>query len=349
MNYQFNMGIWNAVFAVPNDLVDKHIKLAEKEHLKVILWMLRHASEPFSLNQLALDLAITADAAEEALLYWVDRQMIQVCGNDIAAASSAATIPVAKASNMPVVSDDSAEVPASEPPVAQQKPIESEPPVHRKPKRLPKPDSMYIATRINASSELQYLIQEIESILGKALSPALSSVVVAAYEDYALPAEVIIMLIHYVKNVGKTSTSYIDSVARDWSESQIFSLEAAEDKLKELNSKRQAWKRIETLIGVFHRSPSKREEEAADRWLNQWHIQDELLSEAYERCVDQTGKFSIPYINKILEKWYKSGIKTLSDIQTLEKRKAQPAKKEKSYDLDELDDLSFFNPPEDIS
>ena len=39
MEYSVNFGIWNGVFAVPNVIVDEHIKLAGATQLKVILWM----------------------------------------------------------------------------------------------------------------------------------------------------------------------------------------------------------------------------------------------------------------------------------------------------------------------
>ena len=42
MEYRLHMGPWNSVFAVPTALVDRYLKLAGKEQLQVLLWMLRH-------------------------------------------------------------------------------------------------------------------------------------------------------------------------------------------------------------------------------------------------------------------------------------------------------------------
>ncbi len=36
----------------------------------------------------------------------------------------------------------------------------------------------------------------------------------------------------------------------------------------------------------------------------------DMIREAYERCVNATGKLSLHYMNKILERWHKAGITT---------------------------------------
>ena len=46
-----------------------------------------------------------------------------------------------------------------------------------------------------------------------------------------------------------------------------------------------------------------------------------LLSAAYERCVDNTGKFNVNYINKVLEGWRKNGVRNLQELEELETKK----------------------------
>lgn len=88
----------------------------------------------------------------------------------------------------------------------------------------------------------------------------------------------IVMILHYAKDVGKTGTAYIESVARDWAQSNIFTLEAAEEKLQELSERRLAWGRVESAAGLSRRSPSKKEEDAAFRWVKEWKFSQEMLS-----------------------------------------------------------------------
>ena len=53
MDYILHMGAWNSVFAVPTSLVDRYLKLAGKEQLQVLLWMLRHGGEAVAPETLA--------------------------------------------------------------------------------------------------------------------------------------------------------------------------------------------------------------------------------------------------------------------------------------------------------
>ena len=70
MDYRLDIGMWNQVFAVPCALVDRHLKLAGKEQLQVLLYALRHAGEGFTPEGLAGDLGMTAEEALDGLEYW---------------------------------------------------------------------------------------------------------------------------------------------------------------------------------------------------------------------------------------------------------------------------------------
>ena len=176
----------------------------------------------------------------------------------------------------------------------------------------------------------------------------MASTLLTICDDYGLPVEVVVMLLHYAKNVGRTGTAYIDSVARDWAASGVFTLEAAEQKLRELDEHQQAWAKVQSAAGMPRRSPSKKEEEAAYRWVYQWKFTVEMLTAAYERCVDNTGKFSAGYINKILEGWHRSGVRNLRELEQLEARKREDRGSGKSYDIEELERMSFFDLPEEL-
>ena len=102
------------------------------------------------------------------------------------------------------------------------------------------------------------------------------------------------MLLHYAKEVGKTGTAYIDSVARDWAESNIFTLEAAERKLQDLSQRRLAWGMVEAAAGCRSAPPPRRRRRRAFRWVYQWGFSREMLSAAYDRCADNTGNSAPP-------------------------------------------------------
>ena len=212
------------------------------------------------------------------------------------------------------------------------------------PKRMPKPDGVFIAERISQSQEIAFLMQESQQILGRPLSPGLSSTLLLLHDDYGLPADVILMLLQYVKSRGKDNTSYIETVGRNWSSENILSHQMAEEKLRKLDEIAGAWRVIEQTVGIIHRSPSTREEQYANRWILEWKFSASMVREAYERCVNATGKLSMSYMNRILERWQKEGVFTPEQAALEQDGKTKPVQNGKepaTYDIEEFERLSF--------
>lgn len=325
MEYRLHMGPWNSVFAVPTALVDRYLKLAGKEQLQVLLWMLRHGGEAFSPEALAQELALDQDAVLDALDYWQQEGLLASREGQLTPAAQP------EAPQAPAVPQAPARAPGLPPK-----------------RRLVRPDTQHLAARMGESEEIRFLMQEAQATFGKTISPAMAATLLAMCDDYGLPVEVVVMLLHYAKDVGKTGTAYLDSVARDWAESGVFTLEAAEKKLQELEEHRQAWAKVQSAAGLPRRAPSRKEEDAAYRWVYQWKFTGEMLRAAYERCVDNTGKFNISYINKILEGWHKQGARNLQEVEMLEAKKKEEREQGTSYDIDQLEKMSFFDLPEEL-
>ena len=314
MEYRLDLGPWEGVFAVPCSLVDRHLKLAGKEQLQALLWALRHAGESFSPKDLAAALGVSVDAAQDAIDYWIGQGVLSGEGGSLRPQPEAAPAPAA--------------APEPSPPTP--------------PRRLPKPDALYLAQRRRESQEVRQLLEEAQSLLG-ILSPAMTSTILAAHDDYGLPAPVLVMLLQYVKKAGKANARYIDSMARDWADSGVLTPDAADRKLQELDARRLAWDRVSAAAGLDRRSPSKREAEAAFRWVAQWRFSDAMLAAAYEECVDHTGKFSVAYLDKIFTRWRREGIATPADLDREDRKKAQAREAKKTYDTDEIEEMSFFD------
>lgn len=324
MGYMLNMGAWSSVFAVPGALVDRYIKAADGDQLKVILWLLRNSGRTYSAEEIAEAVGIRAQNAENAVGYWVQNGLLQQQDG----ALTTALLPAAQETE-----------PAKAPEAPPMRPAAA-------PRRMLRPDGVYISERVETSPPIRRLVEESEAMLGKTLSPALSGTLIQAHEDYGLPCEVILMLVAYANKIGRANTSYIESTVRNWADSNILSIEAAEEKLRELDETAVAWKRCERAFGMTsRRAPSKNESQYAHRWVCEWNMPDELLNEAYNRCVDNTGKVNMKYIHAILESWHNAGIRTLKDA--IDEKLAAEARREQkrgpSYDLEEYEKYDIFS------
>ncbi len=336
MEYRLDIGMWNQVFAVPCALVDRHLKLAGKEQLQVLLYALRHAGEGFTPEGMAEALGMAAEEALDGLEYWCGRGLLNKVGQEL----------------LPVPQDEGASGEGEASPDQEAAGEKGELPPK---KRMVRPDGGHLTARLAESDGVRFLMQEAEAALGKTISPAMSSLLLTITDDYGLPVEVTVMLLNYAREVGRVGTSYIDSVARDWAESEIFSLEAAEEKLQQLTKARLAWGKVSAAAGLPKRSPSKSEEERACRWVYDWGFSQEMLEAAYETCADHTGKFSAAYMDKVLTKWRQAGVADRGGLERY--RQAAAAKKDstgsagsagKSYDISELEQLSGLRLPDKL-
>ena len=69
MKFSINLGTWNSVFAVPTQVVDQHLKLAGGVHLKVLLWLLRHAGTEVDIADISKTLGIGTADIKDAMQY----------------------------------------------------------------------------------------------------------------------------------------------------------------------------------------------------------------------------------------------------------------------------------------
>lgn len=331
MEYSVHFGVWNSVFAVPTAVVDQHIRLAGALQLKVLLWILRHSGTPFTAEHIAEAVGANSADVRDAMQYWVITGIL--CEEPAKFEN-----PEHQANNSTLT--NSAQMQQS----ASQK-------ANLPPRRLPKPDNAFIAKRSAESEEISVILQEAQTILGRALSPGLSSGLVMLHDDYGLPVDVILMLLQYAKSRNHDNTSYIESVGKSWAAEGITSHERAEQKLRLLDEISSAWRRLQSILCIDRRSPSLKEEQFALTWISEWHFTDAMIREAYNRCIDATGKMKLSYMNKVLENWHQKGISTpeaaaleqISGKNKTSKKTSSP--RNTTYDLDALKEMDMMSLP----
>lgn len=336
MDIKINLGSWNSVFAVPCDVVDKHIKLAGAAQLKVLLWILRNAGKNFTADDIASDLSMHRADVKDCVQFWKIAGLISINESEIVPGEA---------------KPDLKPLPEKEPVI---------PPVQQRPQsRAQRPDSDFVAKRINGDLEIAGLMQEAELILGRPLSGGDTSTLLMLHDTDGLPASVILMLLQFAVSSGKSSIRYIEKVGISWAAEEIFSVELAEQKITEINNKKSAWNKVSACFGIINSgAPTKAQVEYADRWLNEYKMPIELLKEAYEICVNTKGQYNLKYIDGIIKKWDANGIRDLSSLQRLREQKSsarisdkkQPTQNEqnghwqnKSFDLSEIEGKDIFS------
>ena len=293
MNYLINPKAFSAVFTVPAAVADKHLKLARGEHIKVLLYIMRNMSVNPNNAEIAAATGLSEYVVAEALLYWEGAGIL---------------MPVGKPA-------EKAEVKA--------------PAV----KQNAKPDRADVARRGAEDEKIRYLLTETQMKLGRNLKSNESSTLVWLYDDLGLDVSLILMIVQYAAAHGKARIGFIESTATDWVNRGIGTIAAADKELNQMAMSEQAWGIVCSAFGFGKRKPSKNELKLSLMWVDEWKMSREMLTAAYNACVDGISKFDMKYVSKILENWHEKGYKTPDDI---EEKKNSGGEKESfaAYDID---------------
>ena len=74
--YKVNPGSYASVFVLPTQVADKHLRMAGKAQLKVLLWLFRNPNTAFDLDVISRDTGIPKDEIDDAMLYWIDAGVV---------------------------------------------------------------------------------------------------------------------------------------------------------------------------------------------------------------------------------------------------------------------------------
>lgn len=289
MEYSLNAGEWNKVFAVPSSVVDKYIKIASGNALKLLLYLTRHGGESFTAEILRAELGFEElGELEDAALFWVQRGIISAKNSKNALSLAAANVISEKPNPTETI------------------PERRSPVVKAKPSVISNGD---IGRSIKASPEMKMLFDEAEKMFGRPLKPIERQTVAQLTEHFGLPCDVSLMLLGYCHKVDKLKPAYISSVAENWANEEITTVKLADEKIKALEKQSSVEEKICAAMGITSK-PSVSMREFIKTWAVDAGFSEEMIMLAYDKTLDSAGKWSAPYASKILEGWHAAAITT---------------------------------------
>lgn len=303
MKYSLNAGEWNSVFAVPSSVVDKYIKLAGGNSLKLLLFLLRHGGEEFSEERLNAELGFRERGElEDAALFWIQRGIIRFDNGAENGLVSAAESP-----ETAVTVTETADKP--------------------KTRIAPKPVSVSsgeVASRISSDKEIEMLFAEAERLYAHPLRQRENQLVISLVDHYGLPVGVALMLLNYCFKAGKTSPSYIQTVAADWSEEEINTIELANARILSLEKQNGVEDRLREAMEMTTKLSVKMRR-YIQTWTD-WGFDEKMIMLAYEKTIDQIKEWKPEYANKILESWKSEGISSPDAAEQAAQQRKQTVK-----------------------
>ncbi len=178
------------------------------------------------------------------------------------------------------------------------------------PRELPRVQPTIILEE--TGEDFRAMVAEIQRITGKVVNQPLLVVLYNMAENLHFSHEMIVQMVAYCSSINKFSARYLETVSLDWYDNGITTFELAEQKIRELENYRKLETRLKRAFGITTNFSAKQREMIAG-WVAMG-LSEELILEAYNRCMDAKNQMSFNYINKILENWNKAGYKKVSDI-----------------------------------
>lgn len=267
---------------VANRFIDEYMAGASGEYVKVYLYLLRHQKECPEAAAVAEALHYTEGDVRRAVAYW---EKAGVLGRQ---------------------EKKRAASPAGQAPEAEDKgPAQPKAPVYSK----------EAASRLAEDEDFAQLLYIAQKYMNKVFTQRECQIFAYLYGELKLSAELLEYLVEYCVQNGHTSIRYMETVAINWHQRGLVTLEAAKACSAEFNKESFA---VMKAFGLNDRRPGAVEKQFIETWFGTYGFTKDVVLEACNRTIEKTHTPSFPYADKILSEWKKAGVKNLADVEDLD-------------------------------
>ena len=337
MGLGYKNNINTAITAVSNTFIDEYMGTASGEYVKVYLYLLRHAGESVEIPDIADALNHTEADVRRALAYWERAGVLAPEKEETVVSESAVT-----RENMPDTGymapesrrnygDTDVEGRMPEETMADngKQPQSSDRGMAKQQSGTPDiPDagnSYDRMKRLSADEEFSALLYAVQQYLGKTFSAIECEKFAYFYDVLHMSCELLEYLAEYCAEGGHTSIRYIEKVALNWYQAGIHTRDEAREHSTRYSKDTSA---VMKAFGIMGRNAGTAEQEFMRRWFKEFGFDAAIVTEACNRTLTATGAASFPYADKILTGWKENGVRTLQDVEALDKlRQEKQAKK----------------------
>lgn len=197
-------------------------------------------------------------------------------------------------------------------------------------------DNEEIANAMDGDGGFRAIVSFSTDKLEKQLNRNDLNTLYALYDYYGMSPDLVCGIVEYCVSIGKRNLSYIFNTAVTMQADGIGSYEALEGYLKAKRTADGKAGRFRRLCGIGNRELTTKERMFTDRWFGEMRLNFDLVKYAYEITVNNTGEVALPYMSKILEKWYAKGIKTVEEATACQEQKPKKATGGDDPEIEEL-------------
>ncbi len=269
--------------SVPNAFIKKYFPVAPATYINLFIYLLmlsQKKEELSGLEKICRTSAMSESEITAALNYWENKGLLVISRH----------FDVITGINLNL------------------KPLLSEDEEHRL-----SPSEVKTLAENNNDTQMSFYIAD--KYLGHPLSNFEIGTLSYIIDELDFSFELFEYLLDYCVSKGHRSIRYIERIALSWHEKGIRSVEEAKEYASE-------WSKIHFKVlkafGISNRNPTKKECEYIDKWYKTYCFSLDIISEACQKTLMNTGRQRFDYADSILKKWHEAGVKTLSEIKALD-------------------------------
>lgn len=319
--FKVNPKIYASMFSIPTDIVDKGLKFASGEQIKVILCIFRNPEA--DLESLEKKTGLSKNQIQECVEYWAQSGVL--------------------------VTENKEKAPKTEKELVKAESVKAPLPQIR----YTKPTQEEINKILKGRSSIKRLFNEAEEILGITLGYSMQSTIHAVVYCYGIKPDVANCLLYFAKSIGNTSQDDILKIAKYWAENGVTSLESADEYINETEKALTVFRDLATQTGNDTSTPTFAVLELFCEWLR-WGYSINEIKMAFDIMKNEklTGRLiwkNVTHMNGTIKNWRKSGLMTVKDIEKgtnkfrskTERGRSEP--KETSFDVTKATEKSREN------
>lgn len=298
----------SGVTIVPNIFIDQFMPSANGAYVKVYLYLLRcymGNCPEVTISSIADRLENTEKDIIRALTYWEKLNLLTLTRNTNKDITSIQLVDLSTAQTENPAESTDWDTELDEVAVS----------IHTETK--PATRQSYSAEKVaqlTNNDEIKWALHIVEIYLDRPLKPMDLQLILYLYEELHFSPELIMYLYEYCVSKGKKSASYIEAVALTWAEEGIDTEEKAKEATTVYNDH---FNTVNKAFGL-NRAPGQIERQYITKWVEVFGFSDDLIKEACNRTILRTQKPDFKYTDKILETWFKKGVKSYTDIVKLD-------------------------------
>lgn len=319
--FKVNPKVYSSMFSLPAEIVDKGLKFATGEQIKVIICIFRNPE--ISVSDLAKKTNLSESEVKECVEYWVDAGVLD---SEIKENSVKTEKQITPTEN----------IKAPLPEIRYTQPTQEE-----------------INKILDKEKSVKSLFKEAEKILGSTLGYSMQCTLHAVVYRYGINPGVANCLLHFARSIKSTSQKDILKIAEYWSENGITDMDSADDYIQETDKALSVFRELAKNTGNDTSVPTFAVLEMFCEWLR-WGYSIKEIEKAFEIMKDEkmTGRLvwkNITHMNGTIKNWRKSSMFTVEDIEkgtnkfNTKTQKGKKENKETSFDVERAEQKAREN------